>query len=138
MRHGRWLAGVALAALALAGAPPARAQVELRSALPEPLRGLDIVVPGPTSRELTRPRDLEFYGEDQRVPYNPAFIEPLTTTNPSGTVKAGVSAYTAPHTPVGPLSITSQWIGMGALSLGFTLIWDLPQPEAAQGAPPAR
>lgn len=130
-----------MAAAALGAAPPAWAQqgpVELRSLIPEPFRGLELVVPGPTARELTRPRDLEFYGEDQRVPYNPAFIEPFTTTTPSGTVKMGVSAYTAPQTPVGPLSGTNPLVNMGSLSLGFTVIWDLPLPEAAQGAPPPR
>jgi hypothetical protein len=136
-RRSTGLAGI-VAALLLVGAPAARAQVELRSALPEPLRGLEIVVPGPSARELTRPRDLEFYGEDQRVPYNPAFIEPFTTKSPGGTAKMGVSAYTAPQTPVGPLSATNPWVSMGAFSLGFTVIWDLPQREAAQGAPPAR
>lgn len=136
MRTARvWLA---LVVLLLAGAPPAWAQVELRSILPEPLRGLDIVTPGPTARELTRPRDLEFYGEDQRVPYNPAFIEPLTTMSPGGTAKMGLSAWTAPHTPVGPLSGVNPMAGMGALSLGFTVIWDIVPPDAAPGAPPAR
>ncbi len=126
------------------------AQVELRSILPGPLREFDIVTPGPTARELTRPRDLDFYGEDQRVPYNPAFIEPLTTKSPGGTAKMGVSAWTAPYTPVGPLSAVNPYVGSGAFSLGFTVIWDLLPPGRRPGraagaltgrpayAPPAR
>ena len=78
-----------IAAVVLAAASPAWAQVELRSIVPEPLRNLHLVTPGPTARELTRPRDLDFYGEDQRVPYNPAFIEPLTAKSPGGTANGG-------------------------------------------------
>jgi hypothetical protein len=122
----------------LAMAPGARAQsqVEVVSPTPEPKKGFEIVVPGPSSRELTRPRDLEFYGEDQRVPYNPAFIEPFTGSTKGGT-RYGVSAYTAPQTPVGPLSATNPLVGMGWFSLGFTVIWDTETPEALKpaGAP---
>ena len=135
-RANFWLAGVL--AVALGGGSPAWAQgrgpVELRSLVPEPFRGLEIVVPGPSVRELTRPRDLDFYGEDQRVPYNPAFIEPMTTTTPSGEVKIGVSAYTVPQTPVGPLSGTNPWVNMGSLSLGITVIWDMPPAAAVPAA----
>ena len=109
--------------------------VELRSLIPEPFRGLELVTPGPSARELTRPRDLDFYGEDQRVPYNPAFLEPFTTTTPSGSAKMGVSAYTAPQTPVGPLSGVNPLVNMGSLSIGFTVIWDMLSPDAAPTAP---
>ncbi len=127
---------IGLGSLAVAGTCDAQSQVEVVSPEPEPRRGLEIVVPGPSSRELTRPRDLEFYGEDQRVPYNPAFIEPFTGSTRGGT-RFGVSAYTAPQTPVGPLSATNPLVGMGWFSLGFTVIWDLETPEALKpaGAP---
>src|SRR5262245_20714408 len=129
-------------AQAPAPAPPEPAQgqpkgpVELRSLIPEPFRGLQVVTPGPTARELTRPRDLDFYAEDQRIPHNPAFLEPFTTTTPSGSAKMGVSAYTAPQTPLGPLSGVNPLVNMGSLSIGFTVIWDLLPPEAAPTAPP--
>jgi hypothetical protein len=129
MGRATWLLGVALAAL-LAGLLPgaARAQVEIRATPAEPPRRLELVVPGPTTRELTRPREQEWYGEDQRVPYNPAFIEPFTVATPGGG-KAGLSAYTAPHTPLGPQSIVNPLAGLGAFSLGLTIIFDMPQPD---------
>jgi hypothetical protein len=129
---------LAAAAIALALAAPASAQapVEIKSSTPQQPKQFEIVVPGgPTTREKSRVPDADFYGEDQRVPYDPALVEPFVGTTKNGS-KYGASLWTAPQTPVG--SLASQGYGQGgAFGFGFTFIWDSgPAPTARPAAAP--
>jgi hypothetical protein len=125
-------------ALALAIAAPAAAQapVEIKSSTPKEPKQFELITPGgPVTREKSRVPDADFYGEDQRVPYDPALVEPFVGTTKNGS-KYGASLWTSPQTPVG--SLASQGYGQGgAFGFGFTFIWDLgPAPTARPAAAP--
>lgn len=67
--------------IALAVAAPASAQssVEIKSSTPEQQKQLEIVAPGPAIREKSRVPEADFYGDDQRVPFDrsdPTRLEP--------------------------------------------------------------
>ena len=83
--------------LVLGGASSASAQsaVEVRAtALPGEL---EIVAPSPGSRDVSRPRESDFYREDVRVRHDPGFVEPLSATPKAGRIKKiGLSGWTAP------------------------------------------
>ena len=134
----KYVASLALAAAALAGGltPSASAQapVEIKSSAPAPPRQFEIVAPGPASREASRVPDAEFYGQDQRVPYDPAFIEPFVGTTKGGT-KYGASAWTAPETPVGSLASQAYHQNNGWFSFGITFIWDSGPPTVRPSSP---
>ena len=126
--------GVGLMALALvtvgglgwvAGAVPAHAQspVEVEAPAPEKPGLVRIVVPPPATREATRPREADFYGEDVRVRHQPAFIEPFVGETQGGT-KYGLSGWTSPATPVGSWVAQGALDRSGAVSAGLTVIWD--------------
>jgi hypothetical protein len=129
---------LAAAAIALALAAPASAQapVEIKSSTPQQPKQFEIVVPGgPTTREKSRVPDADFYGEDQRVPYDPALIEPFVGTTKGGS-KYGASLWTSPQTPVGSLASQGYHQG-GTFGFGFTFIWDSgPAPTARPAAAP--
>jgi hypothetical protein len=125
-------------AIALAVAAPAAAQapVEIKSSTPEQPKQFELITPGgPTTREKSRVPDADFYGDDQRVPYDPALIEPFVGTTKKGS-KYGASLWTSPQTPVG--SLASQGYNQGGtFSFGFTFIWDSgPAPTARPAAAP--
>ena len=116
--------------LGLGGAASAQGPVELKSTAPSATKPFDITAPGPSAREITRVPDAEFYREDQLVPYQPAFIEPLVGTKGGATV--GASAWTSPQTPVGSLGSQIYQQNPGWFGFGLTFIWDSP------GRPSAR
>src|SRR5262245_41316622 len=93
-RGSGWLA-LAGVTLAVAVASPVWAQVEIESSKPQPPKRLEIVPSSPGARETTRTPEADFYGEDLRVPFDPAFIEPFVGTTKGGT-KVGASGWTAP------------------------------------------
>jgi hypothetical protein len=133
----RLLGMAALLTGALVAPALAQSQVEVRSHAPEPQKRFEIVAPPPAAREATRPPEADFYREDQRVPYEPAFIEPLVGTTKGGT-KIGASGGTSPQTPVGSLSSQGYQQTNGWFALGITFIWDTQQPPTARPSTPAR
>ena len=109
--------------LAVTSPAAAQAPVEIRATAPEKPRQIRIVEPSPATREATRPREADFYGEDVRVRHEPAFIEPFVGQTQGGT-KYGLSGWTAPSTPVGSLVSQEPWARSGWPSLGITVVWD--------------
>jgi hypothetical protein len=93
----------------------------------------EIVTP-PGAREITRPRESDFYPQDIRVRLDPAFIEPFTAvrqTGPTSAVRFGLSGWTAPNTPVSQSEGTIREL-QGWLALGFSVVWDVPVDKAAR------
>ncbi len=135
----RELFGLAGAALVLALGGPAFGQgpVEMKSTTPAPPKQFEIITPGPAAREASRVPDANFYPEDQRVPYNPALIEPFVDTTKGGTTY-GASAWTSPQTPVGSLASQIYHQNNGWFGFGITFIWDSPAPPAVRPAPAPR
>lgn len=128
--------GVLVIVAALIGfwSTPALAQtpVEIRATAPEKPQQLHIVEPGPATKEITRPREADFYGADVRLRHDPAFIEPFAGQTQAGT-KYGLSGWTAPSTPVGSYVSQEPWARTGWPSLGISVVW-----ESAPTGPPAR
>jgi hypothetical protein len=114
------------------GLAGAQSAVEIRTTAPEKPRQFQIVEPGPATREVTRPREAEFYGSDVRVRHEPAFIEPFVGQTQGGT-KYGLSGWTSPSTPVGSLVSQSPWGSSGTPALGISVVWD-----SAPTGPPTR
>jgi hypothetical protein len=110
---------------------PGQAPVELKSTAPAPEHRFEIVTPGPSAREITRVPDADFYREDQRVPYQPAFIEPFVGKTKGGST-FGASAWTAPETPVGSLASRGYQQNNGWFGFGITFIWDSPAPPSGR------
>ena len=130
------LVGTALT-LALAAPASAQSSVEIKSSTPEQKKQLEIVAPGPAIRDKSRVPEADFYGDDQRVPYDPALIEPFVGTTKGGT-KYGASAWTSPQTPVGSLASQIYQQNSGWFGFGITFIWDSVPPAPARPAAPAR
>src|ERR1700730_7182578 len=105
----------------LAVTSPAAAQtpVEVRPPPRKTSRKTHIAERSPATREATRPREADFYGEDVRVRHEPAFIEPFVGET-SGGAKYGLSGWTAPATPVGSLVSQGGRQTSGRPSVGFT------------------
>jgi hypothetical protein len=110
----------------------AQTSVEIHAPAPEKPRQFQIVEPGPATREVTRPREADFYGSDVRVRHEPAFIEPFVGQTQGGT-KYGLSGWTSPSTPVGSYVAQSPWGSSGTPALGISVVWD-----SAPTGPPAR
>ena len=116
---------VAASLLSLAVGGPASAQTSLdvkTSAPPGDPRELEIVAPSPGAREVSRPREADFYREDIRVQHEPGFVEPATTRPASGPVKkVGLSGWTAPPGRGDGVAQheTSGWFGFG-----LSVIWE--------------
>ena len=133
----RWL-GLGFLVAAVAPAPAlAQAPVEMKSSVPETQqKPFEIVIPGgPTTQEKSRVPDADFYRDDQRVPYDPALVEPLVGHTKGGTTY-GASAWTSPQTPVGSLASQIYQQNNGWFGFGITFIWDSVPPPAPR--PPAR
>jgi hypothetical protein len=128
---------LALAALLLAFATPTLAQVDIR-ATPPPQERPDWVVPGPYY-DITQPRENEWYPEGVRVPYDPAFIAPLSTEYETPTTRGryGLAGWTSQNLPVGaPGTMYREQAGW--LSFGFGFTWGAaPRPAAAPRTAPA-
>ena len=118
--------------LAVTSPAAAQAPVEIRATAPEKPRQIRIVEPSPATREATRPREADFYGEDVRVRHEPAFIEPFVGETPDR-AKYGLSGWTAPATPAGSLVSQGERQTSGWPSLGFTVVWG-----SAPTGPPRR
>jgi hypothetical protein len=135
IRHAVAAAGVS-ALLALAGGAVAQEieiEAEPPAAVPEapPPRQLEVLTP-PGAREITRPRESDFYPEDIRVRLEPAFIQPFTNIPPHGpkpAVQFGLAGWTAPNTPVahheGYFHENQGWF-----ALGFAVVWGGPEKKA--------
>jgi len=123
--------------LALAAPAVAQAPVEIKSSTPGQPKQFEIITPGgPTTREKSRVPDADFYRDDQRVPYDPALIEPFVGTTKNGS-KYGASGWSSPQTPVGSLAAQGYQQTNGWLGFGFTFIWDSgPAPTARPAAAP--
>jgi hypothetical protein len=124
---------IVVASLGLSSGPIcAQTSVEIRATAPEKPRQFQIIEPGPATREVTRPREAEFYGSDVRVRHEPAFIEPFVGQTQGGT-KYGLSGWTSPATPVGGLVSQSPWGSSGTPAFGISVVWD-----SAPTGPPTR
>jgi len=117
------LIGAGLLGWALTGPATAQSQVEIRAPAPEKPQQLHIEEPSPATREATRPREADFYGQDVRVRHEPAFIEPFVGQTAGGT-KYGLSGWTSPATPVGSYVSQEPWARSGWFALGITVVWD--------------
>lgn len=116
-------------------ATPAAAQVEIE-ARPEPLAPDVQVVPPPLHYETTRPPDADFYQGGALVEHDPAFVAPLAWRyeTPTGSGQFGLSGWTAPNTPVGPVRSVFREV-TGYLAFGFSVTWDGPAMPARGSAP---
>src|SRR5216683_3951650 len=125
-----------LAVIVLALAVPAFAQqVDIRATPPAPQeRPADFVTPRPYY-EVTEPRENQWYPEGVRVPYDPAFIAPLSQEyeTPTTRGRVGVAGWTSQNFPVGaPGTMYREQAGW--LSFGFAFSWGAP-PRAAAPRP---
>ena len=114
---------ILLSMVALAGPASAQANLDVKTAAPpgDP-RELEIVAPSPGAREVSRPREADFYREDIRVRHEPGFVEPATTRPASGPIKkVGLSGWTAPPGRGDGVAQheTSGWFGFG-----LSIIWE--------------
>jgi len=114
---------ILLSMVALAGPASSQAKLDVKtSAPPGDPRELEIVAPSPGAREVSRPREADFYREDIRVRHEPGFVEPLTTRPASGPIKkVGLSGWTAPPGRGDGVAQheTSGWFGFG-----LSIIWE--------------
>src|SRR5258708_14122511 len=95
---------VLLALAPLVAAPAAAQQIEIKAKPPEQAPKLEIVPP-PGAKEITRPRESDFYPDDIRGRLDPAFIEPFAAvkqTGPNAPVQMGRARWTSPNIPVPP------------------------------------
>ncbi len=132
----RWIALV-IAALALAVAAPAWAQVQIESTKTvKPGEGPEFRIVSPPLQKEERPRDADVYpGSRPRVEHEPAFIEPAATQyqTPTGSGRYGLAGWVSPNTPVGH-QISNYHEVTGYFGLGFSITWDGPPPVV----PPAK
>ena len=119
--------GFALAGPVAAQTPPteppaAPAPVDVQTSVSTADKNLEIIAPSPGSRDVTRPRESDFYPEDVRVRHEPGFVEPLTVRPKTGPVKkVGVSGWTAP--PGRGDGIVQREIN-GWFGFGISVIWE--------------
>jgi hypothetical protein len=97
----------------------------------------EVVAPG-LHYQQTRPSEADYYWDGPRVQHDPAFIEPFTREYQAGdtTGRIGLSGWTSPNTPVGPVVGGYRDI-TGWLSIGFSITWGGPPPGPAR-QPPVR
>ncbi len=132
MRRSRWgvvlVAGLALLAV---GPLPALAQGQVEITAPPPERAPlpEFISPG-QPRDVSRPREQDFYSDRIRSRHDPAFLVPFTTTvstGPRTAARFGLSAWTAPQGR-GDLPVSREISGWFAFGLSF--VWDIPvEPE---------
>jgi hypothetical protein len=120
---------IAALILALSGPALAQSDVEIRTA-PPPTPRFEIVTPGDATREVSRPREADFYREDIRVRHEPAFVEPFVGRTPGGN-EYGLSGWTSPAPPVGSLASQGYQQTNGWFSFGLSFLFDYPPPKAA-------
>ena len=135
----RMLVTLIFALLALAPlvvAPAAAQQIEIKAKPPEQAPKLEILPP-PGAKEITRPRESDFYPDDIRVRLDPAFIEPFAAvkqTGPNSAVQMGLAGWTSPNTPV-PQGADAFRDDPGWFALGFAIVWDVPVNQGRRAAP---
>lgn len=129
-----------IAILSLAVALPAFAQgVDLETTPPERARP-DFIVPGPDT-PITTPPENDWYQTPPgvRVPYDPAFVEPLSKEyeTTAGRGRYGIAGWTSQNLPVGPTGLGynnhNGWFG-----LGFAFTWGAPPRPPRPAATPAQ
>ena len=119
----RLLAVLGLASLPILGAvTPAGAQATTELRATTYPGELELIAPSPGTREVTRPREADFYREDIRVRHDPGFVEPLTARPKSGPIKKiGLSGWTAPP---GVVDRTVQREASGWFGFGLSFTWE--------------
>lgn len=124
------LIGAAIVVLAALLATPSLAQdVEIEATTPAAPERAPRVIPPGLRYETTRPSDTDDYPGGTRVRHDPAFIQPFggRWQSASSSGRVGLSGWTAPSTPVGPVVAGYQEVP-GWFALGFSVTW---------GGPPA-
>ena len=109
--------------LVLVFAAPAVAQrVDIRATPPVKERP-DFITPGPYY-DVTQPRENEWYIEGVRVPFDPAFVAPLSDEYESSGTRGryGIAGWTAQNIPVGAAG-TQYREQNGWLMFGFAFTW---------------
>jgi hypothetical protein len=126
----RKIIGVAIAAVVVLAATAAGAQ-DVKMTAPQPQREPRVITPGLLYE--TRPSDDLHYPGTNAVPYDPAFIEPLSRKieTPTSTGRMGLSGWSSPQTPVGP-SGAGMRENNGWLGFGFSWTWGGPPPASAR------
>lgn len=119
---------LAAGVLVLASVAPALAQqVEVEKHAPGAPAAEPRVIAPPLRYEITKPSDHDFYDRDMRVPYDPAFIGPMSTeyTTRTQSGRMGMSGWTAPNTPVGSPGAGGTGFSEvnGWFAFGFSMTW---------------
>jgi hypothetical protein len=122
---------VAIGLLAVLAATAQAQDVKMAAPQPQPQREPRVISPGLLYE--TKPSDELHYPGTNAVPYDPAFIEPLSrkVETPRTTGRMGLSGWTSPQTPVGP-SGAGMRENNGWLGFGFSRTWGGPPPAAGQ------
>ncbi|SRR6266542_74240 len=108
--------------LGVSGAAWAQSAVEIEATTREARPKFEIIRPEAPGSEPSRSREADFYREDARVNYDPAFIEPFVGETEGG-VKFGLSGWSSPRTQGDKPAVNDQ---AGWLSFGFTIAWGGP------------
>ena len=130
----RYLTASLLLGSVLTVATPAAAQVQIE-ARPDARAPEARVVPPPLHYETTRPPDADFYPSAPLVEHDPAFVTPFVGeyATEEGSGRYGLSAWTAPNTPVPPVRSVFREVA-GYLAFGFSVTWDGPPAPAKSPA----
>lgn len=116
---------VALAVLVtLTWATAAGAQTSMQVKTDSPGDPLELISPSPGARDVSVPRETEFYPnpQDIRVRHDPGFVEPLTARPASGPIKkVGLSGWTAPP---GRGDGSAQHENSGWFGFGISFTWE--------------
>jgi hypothetical protein len=105
----------------LGGQAIAQGKVEFRNTPDGQGREFEVVVPPPKPGETVTP-DAKFFPQDHQVPYEPGFIEPLTTRPKSGPIKKlGAAGWTSPP---GRGYGGDQNFAVGSFSMGLSFTWE--------------
>ena len=118
-------------ALVLLCAAPAMAQVDIRTTPPEQGKWRDFVTAPSPYYDTARPRENDWYPHGVRVPFDPAFITPMSVEHDSG--RFGVAGWTAQNIPVGAVEAHHHEQN-GWLMFGFAYTWGAPPRPAARPA----
>ena len=132
----RYKLGLVIGALAMLAATTAAAQdVPMKAPQPERERQPRVITPGLLYE--TKPSDELHYPGGNAVPYDPAFIAPLSRKieTPTSTGRMGVAGWTSPNTPVGPSGAGLREIN-GWPSVGFSWTWGGPPPASSRAGVP--
>jgi hypothetical protein len=128
----RTMVMLAIGVLAMLAATAARAQdVKMSAPQPPPQREPRVITPGLLYE--TKPSDELQYPGTNAVPYDPAFIGPLSRKieTPRSTGRMGLSGWSSPQTPIGP-SGAGMRENNGWLGFGFSVTWGGPPPPSGQ------